>query len=933
MGFYEDLSRKEYYQRVLENPNENLIAQVNDSINSRYKYRPYQKSALTVFDWIVNKPDVDTLKLELQEGKLGNFPIYGFEMATGSGKTILIGSFIVYLNQKFGFKNFLVLTPPRGKSAIYDKTIRNFDLNSQDCVLSNNMEKKFNLVTGENYINKSSNYDENADFNIFVLNINKFFESNAGVKYVDKPWEESNWKNKYGSIISFREYLTLLEDLVIITDEAHHFQKYNSSGDDIESGRGNSAGDIVTYLKPSTLIEFTATMVKDQKAIFRYPVNEYISEGYGKKIRAWGINTKYADGLFSFENEVKYSDAEKIIRGIATHLIKKIALGYDKNTLNKKNKPVLLVKARDTEHADKVCEYIKKGIRSETDSIKKVYAEIIKDDEYEISSLIKEHISKEYLINEIIAIGDKTFSFHTKNETRETLELFSELERNDMEIIVQVDKATEGWNIDNVYTILILTNSRGEIKTNVKQLVGRGLRLLREKRIYDSSTDKLKKEEEILHIVCEQGNNFGNFAQEIRDEIGFNSDNFSEDRITKNISNDINPEFDTTMFNDLRLPKVEKDTYFETDNPLVLIDKLSYEELDLNSFVDEVSNQQIDEIEDQVSTQQMDEVEDRFLTAQKEKDKKVEVLNKQQDNKENRYILKRKYSSTGEEIDLQSLRKLREGQSSKIEEHPLILDEIQKSKIVKEVVKSNNLLPSHKAVYDALSNRITDLTTKNPFYFEGESKDADSYVRGFSNKLVHHISKKIDTHFKSETVIGDYISFKNIFESHPINIDKDLEISSSSNGNKVYDLLRNKKSEIPKYYITGYQKSYFTHVKFDSSQELKFAEMLDRFNDVEMWVKNKSTGQFIIKYGLGKEFSPDFLVKLKNSNVLHIIEIKGSILLGVSKDKVTILREIDSKGESFECHFYIDTNIDALYDEQPTSFEELWKNNDLYKLS
>ena len=44
-----------------------------------------------------------------------------YEMATGSGKTMLMGACVYLLNQKHGIDNFLIITPP-AKKDIYHKT-------------------------------------------------------------------------------------------------------------------------------------------------------------------------------------------------------------------------------------------------------------------------------------------------------------------------------------------------------------------------------------------------------------------------------------------------------------------------------------------------------------------------------------------------------------------------------------------------------------------------------------------------------------------------------------------------------------------------------------------------------------------------------------------------------------------------------------------
>jgi type III restriction enzyme len=52
-----------------------------------------------------------------------DFPSLCFALATGVGKTRLMGAFISYLNAAYGYKHFFVLAP---NLTIYDKLIRDF---------------------------------------------------------------------------------------------------------------------------------------------------------------------------------------------------------------------------------------------------------------------------------------------------------------------------------------------------------------------------------------------------------------------------------------------------------------------------------------------------------------------------------------------------------------------------------------------------------------------------------------------------------------------------------------------------------------------------------------------------------------------------------------------------------------------------------------
>lgn len=76
------------------------------------------------------------------------------------------------------------------------------------------------------------------------------------------------------------------------------------------------------------------------------------------------------------------------------------------------------------------------------------------------------------------------------------------------------------------------------------------------------------------------------------------------------------------------------------------------------------------------------------------------------------------------------------------------------------------------------------------------------------------------------------------------------------------------------------EKSVHTLCCFDSSDELKFAQMLDEADDVASWLWNDQSGVgFRIQYsfeGRMPYYYPDFLVRLTNGS-LYIVESKGSI--------------------------------------------------------
>lgn len=282
MGYYQDLIDDQTYQDHLKNTEQPFIKALENNIAFDFRY--YQKQALAILEMFWNAPkDYYPAKRDAIEEIDGhNIPFYCFEMATGSGKTLLMAANVLYLHNK-GIRDIFIIV--KGKT-IYDKTIREFDINNKKSIFNKVMDYKYNLITGENYQNRSSNYDENADFNLFVFNIEKFFEKSGqtGEKTmkVTKPWEESVWRDTQGYTISLTNFLKQ-KKIGIITDEAHHYQNKTSN-------------DIIKLFYPEVVLEYTATAQvtdakkKIQKRVYVYPVKQYIKDGYGKKIRAYGFD-------------------------------------------------------------------------------------------------------------------------------------------------------------------------------------------------------------------------------------------------------------------------------------------------------------------------------------------------------------------------------------------------------------------------------------------------------------------------------------------------------------------------------------------------------------------------------------------------------------------------------------------------------------------
>jgi len=845
MGYYEDLKADKTYQEHLKNTEQPFIKEIEKDLAFDFRY--YQKQAMAILDMFWNAPiDYYPAKREAIEEVDGHkIPFYCFEMATGSGKTILIAGNVLYLLSK-GIKNILILV--KGKT-IYDKTIREFDINNRKCIFNKAMTYKYNLITGDNYQNKSSNYDEKADFNLFVFNIEKFFEksgeSGEKVMKVTKPWEESVWKDAEGHTISMVDFFKS-QKLAIITDEAHHYQNKVSF-------------EIIKLFYPELVVEYTATaQVTDaqrriQKRAYIYPIKQYIKDGYGKRIRAYGFDPIH--GSIEVQDQINDTDKERLVLGIMVHLVKK-------KSLDEKLKPVLLLRCRGIPHADAMFKYISEEMPLDEDFVRAAYNRIIQDDEFNIIDLAKEHVSIQDLINYIEELPQKAFVIHSENRNnKDILDKFDNIESNGQQIVVQVDVATEGWNIDNVYTILILTNNHGNVKTYVKQLIGRGLRLWKGVRQLDQSTDKLEQEEEILHVVCAKGSNFGDFVEAIEKELDAEIEAEPKE---KSVNNTLGSFVTIEKYNDLKLPvnKIGNDINDE------FLDHINFDDLEIQKFLDDHEHPKFGK---------------PFIDIME--------------------------GATGEERDMETKKEVKVHEA-RYSDKELILRESDIEKIINEIIGEQHVLPSSPEVKTKLKEVIFKINWQHLMFKEKYGEDYEFFSRRFLKLLKKHLFNKIENYFipiNEEDTIG----LKQVFQEAPITLKENAETGNVENvitKERSLRLIADAKKEIKSYEVEGFDKSWHRYNWFESSHELKIGHILDIIDDVEFWIRNRR--EYWLEHHVGNKYYPDFIVKLKGDNKLDVIEVKGEIYIEQSKYNIKVLYELKKSGNN--CIFLTDKTIDQF---------------------
>jgi type III restriction enzyme len=236
-----------------------MSARVQNHITGRLSLRPPQSESLAKLvraieaapELLGHDRDVvailSTLKAEFStlEDFEREFPSLCFALATGVGKTRLMGAFIAYLHLAHGINNFFVLAP---NLTIYNKLIADFTRNTPKYVFKGIAEFAQQpplIITGDNYdqsgvavANVPAGFAYDVRINIF--NISKI---NSEVRGGKEP-RIKRMKEVLGD--SYFNHLASLPDLVLLMDESHRY-------------RASAGVRSINELKPLFGLEVTAT--------------------------------------------------------------------------------------------------------------------------------------------------------------------------------------------------------------------------------------------------------------------------------------------------------------------------------------------------------------------------------------------------------------------------------------------------------------------------------------------------------------------------------------------------------------------------------------------------------------------------------------------------------------------------------------------------
>ena len=372
------------------------------------------------------------------------FPSLCFALATGVGKTRLMGAFIAYLYLVKGIRNFFVLAP---NLTVYNKLIDDF---------SNPLSPKYvfqgigefvhrrpRIITGDNYEETRQGDLFKYETHLNIFNIGKINAETRGGKFPRIK--------RLGEYLgdSYFNYLSNLDDLVLLMDESHHY-------------RADRGMEVINELNPILGLELTATpqiersggTIKFKNVVYEYSLAKAIRDGFVKE-PAVATRKDFDPSPYTPED----LDRIKLEDGIRLHEDTKVALDiYARDANARPVKPFVLVVSQNTDHAGK----------------------------------LKEMICSSGFFDGRYA--DKVMEIHSNQSGAEKDENIARLisledPQNRMEIVIHVNMLKEGWDVTNLYTIIPLRTATS--MTLREQTIGRGLRLPYGTRTGDDKVDKL----------------------------------------------------------------------------------------------------------------------------------------------------------------------------------------------------------------------------------------------------------------------------------------------------------------------------------------------------------------------------------------------------------------------------------------------------------
>ena len=302
--FLYDTILEEFGRRTIQDTE--IPDYLKDNLNPKFELRPYQEEAFARFFLCVEE-DFD--------GKENPLHLL-FNMATGSGKTLIMAGLILYLYEK-GYRNFLFFV---NSTNIIEKTKDNF-LNPLSSKYLFNENIHFGSVRVA--VTPVPNFEgvNGNDINICFTTIQQL--------HIDLNTQKENG-------LTFEDFRD--KKIVLLADEAHHINTSTKAGQELLISWENTVERIFNQNEANLLLEFTATLdythssLVDKyrnKVLYRYDLRQFRNDGYSKDV---------------FIVQADFEEKDRLIQALILNQYKQEVAAKHQINL----KPVILFKAQRT---------------------------------------------------------------------------------------------------------------------------------------------------------------------------------------------------------------------------------------------------------------------------------------------------------------------------------------------------------------------------------------------------------------------------------------------------------------------------------------------------------------------------------------------------------------------------------------------------------
>ena len=443
--FLYDTILEEFGRRTIQDTE--IPDYLKDNLNPKFELRPYQEEAFARFFLCVEED------FEGEESPLHLL----FNMATGSGKTLIMAGLILYLYEK-GYRNFLFFV---NSTNIIEKTKDNF----------------LNPLSSKYLFNETIHFGSIRVPVTPVPNFEGINENNINVCFTTIQQLHIDLNTQKENALTFEDFKD--KKIVLLADEAHHINTSTKAGQQSMISWENTVERIFSQNGDNLLLEFTATLDYTHsslvekyrnKVLYKYDLRQFRNDGYSKDV---------------FIVQADFKEKYRIIQALILNQYKQEVAAKHQINL----KPVILFKAQRTIEQSKknkadfhklidglTAAHIANIRRSDIPLVQQAF-QFFDDNSISDEQLVG-RLKREFQEDYCLSVNDER-----EKENHQILVNTLEDSDNRIRAIFAVQKLNEGWDVLNLFDIVRCYTTRdaragkpGKTTIAEAQLIGRGAR-------------------------------------------------------------------------------------------------------------------------------------------------------------------------------------------------------------------------------------------------------------------------------------------------------------------------------------------------------------------------------------------------------------------------------------------------------------------------